>query len=93
MRKLTDADINQELRQLPGWEHSGNTLVRMFDRRTFQGAISFVNTIAEIAQRADHHPDLDIRYNKVRVTLTTHDAGTVTDRDIAVARQITAAAD
>jgi 4a-hydroxytetrahydrobiopterin dehydratase len=93
MRKLSDAEIKQELSTLPGWEQQGDMIARVFDRRTFHGSIAFVNTIAEIADRADHHPDIDIRYSRVRIALTTHDANGLTDKDVALARQITAAAD
>lgn len=93
MDKLSDAEITKELQTLPGWERQGNMLSRQFDRHTFRGAIAFVNTLAEIAERANHHPDIDIRYNRVRVSLSTHDAGGLTNKDVAMARQITAAAD
>ena len=92
MRKLSDAEVQQALQGLPGWERQGDMISRLFDRKTFLGAIAFVNTISEIAERADHHPDIDIRYNKVRIALTTHDANGLTDRDVSLARQITAAA-
>jgi 4a-hydroxytetrahydrobiopterin dehydratase len=93
MRKLTDPEVTKELQHLAGWEKQSNAISRLFDRKTFQGSIAFVNTLSEIATRADHHPDIDIRYSKVRVTLSTHDTGGITDKDIALARQITAAAD
>jgi 4a-hydroxytetrahydrobiopterin dehydratase len=93
MQKLTDLEITRDLRDLPDWERQSSGIARTFDRRTFQGAIAFVNTVAEIAERSNHHPDIDIRYSKVRIFLTTHDAGGLTAKDIALARQITAAAD
>ncbi len=93
MHKLNDADIVKDLQTLAGWERQGNAITRTFDRRTFHGAIAFVNTLSELAERADHHPDMDIRFSRVRVTLSTHDAGGVTEQDIALARQITAAAE
>ncbi len=93
MRKLSEAEVSKALEQLPGWERQGNTISRMFDRRTFQGAIAFVNTLSELAERAEHHPDMEIRFSRVKVFLTTHDAGALTDQDIALARQISAAAD
>jgi 4a-hydroxytetrahydrobiopterin dehydratase len=93
MNKLNDSEITRELQSLPGWERQGNLLSRQFDRHTFRSAVAFVNTLADIAERADHHPDIDIRYNKVRVSLSTHDAGGITALDIAMARQVTAAAD
>jgi len=91
--KLTDSEVTRELESLPGWERQGSALVRQFDRKTFLGSIAFINTIAELAERADHHPDLDIRYSKVKVSLSTHDSGGITRKDVSMARQITAAAD
>lgn len=92
MQKLSDAEITAALKDLPGWERQDDALTRTFDRSTFKGAVAFVNTLSEIAERADHHPDIDIRYNHVRVLLTTHDAHGLTERDVQMARQISAAA-
>lgn len=92
MQKLSDAEITAALKNLPGWERQDDALTRTFDRSTFKGAVAFVNTLSEIAERADHHPDIDIRYNRVRVLLTTHDAHGLTERDVQMARQINAAA-
>lgn len=92
MQKLSDAEITAALKDLPGWERQDDALTRTFDRSTFKGAVAFVNTLSEIAERADHHPDIDIRYNRVRVLLTTHDAHGLTERDVQMARQISAAA-
>ena len=93
MHKLTESEVGRALQELPGWERQGNTIARSFERKTFQGAIAFVNTLSEIATRANHHPDIDIRYSRVRVSLTTHDSGGLTELDTGVARQITAAAE
>lgn len=91
MKKLSDAEVTAALKDLPGWERQDDALTRTFDRTTFKGAVAFVNTLSEIAERADHHPDIDIRYNHVRVLLTTHDAHGLTERDVQMARQISAA--
>lgn len=91
--KLSDDELHQELKDLPGWERMNGAMTRTYDRSTFRGATAFVNTIADLAERADHHPDLDIRYSRVRVTLTTHDAGGITRKDLQLARQIEAAAE
>jgi 4a-hydroxytetrahydrobiopterin dehydratase len=88
MTKLTDAEISQALASLPGWRREGDELVRTFDRGTFLEAVGFVNRIAPLAEKADHHPDLDLRYSKVTVRLTTHDAGGLTRRDVALAQEI-----
>lgn len=90
--KLDDAAIAQALATLPGWSREGDMLVRTFDRHTFDGAVAFVNAIAPLANRADHHPDLDIRYRHVTVRLTTHDANGLTTRDVNLAREISALA-
>jgi 4a-hydroxytetrahydrobiopterin dehydratase len=93
MRKvLTDAEIERELRTLPGWELRGKEIRRWFERGSFRNAVAFVNAVAEIAERADHHPDIDIRYDKVLLALTTWDSGGLTARDFTVAREISALA-
>lgn len=77
---------------LPGWERVGDEIVRGYELPTFMGAIAFVQRIAELAEAADHHPDIDIRYRKVRVALTTHDAGGLTQLDLDLAGRIDAVA-
>ena len=66
-------------------------IVKTYELPSFPEAISFVTRIADLAEQADHHPDLDIRYRKVRVALSTHDQGGITDKDFALAAQIEAA--
>ena len=88
MATLTDAEINQALTTLPGWTHSGIAIQRTFQFPDFTDAMVFVNKVAEAAEEADHHPDIDIRYNKVTMTLTSHDSGGVTRRDIKMAKRI-----
>ena len=90
LQRLEEDEIQKALGDLPGWTRDGRTITKTFDRGSFNGAISFVNTLSELAVRADHHPDIDIRYRQVKVTLTTHDAGGLTDRDVALARQVEA---
>ena len=90
MRPMSESEVNKELDRLPGWERQGNSIARVFARRTFQGAISFVNTVCEIATRADHHPDIDIRYNRVTLSLITHDSDGITRRDLDLAERIDA---
>jgi len=85
---IADADVNAALAQLPGWSRSGEEILKTFDRPTFADAIAFVVRIGFLAEAADHHPDLDIRWRRVRVALTTHDAGGLTARDIELARRI-----
>ena len=90
MQRLEEAEIQKALADLPGWTLEGRAITKTFDRGSFNGAITFVNTLSELAERADHHPDLDIRYRQVKVLLTTHDAGGLTDKDVALARQVEA---
>ena len=91
MPPLADDRIAERLTALPGWERSGDEIVRTFELPSFPEAIAFVTRIAERAEAADHHPDLDIRYRKVRVALSTHDAGGITDKDFDLAAEIAAA--
>lgn len=88
MPLLPDAEITSALAGLAGWVREGDEIVKTFDRGTFPDAIAFVVRIGFFAERADHHPDLDIRWKLVRVALTSHDTGGLTDRDIDLAREI-----
>jgi 4a-hydroxytetrahydrobiopterin dehydratase len=85
---LDDDQISTRLTALSGWERQGDEIVKTFELPTFPEAIAFVGRIAERAEAADHHPDLDIRYRKVRVALSTHDAGGLTDLDFDLATEI-----
>lgn len=86
--RLSDIDIQRELGRLPGWSRRGDVLVKPFTHATFRAAIDFVNRVAQLAEAADHHPDLDIRYTKVVCTLSTHSAGGITAKDLALAGEI-----
>ncbi len=88
MALLTTDQIREALAGMPGWEHAGGAITRQFSLEGgFMGSIRFVNRLAEIAEAADHHPDLAISWNRVTVTLVTHSQGGVTERDIALARE------
>ena len=89
--KLSDDDVQAGLDALPGWRREGDEIVRDYELDTFPAVISFGGRIADLAEAADHHPDLDIRYNRLRVALTTHDAGGLTSRDLELAGRIEAA--
>ena len=82
---LTDDQVASALAALPGWTRAGDTIVKTYELPTFLAVIALVGQIAERAEAADHHPDLDIRYRRLRVALSTHDAGGLTERDIALA--------
>ena len=86
--RIDDDEISIRLGALPGWERQGDEIVKTFELPTFPDAIAFVTGIADRAEAADHHPDLDIRYRKVRVALSTHDAGGLTDKDFDLAAEI-----
>jgi 4a-hydroxytetrahydrobiopterin dehydratase len=85
---LSDLEIQRALGALPGWSRRGDVLVKTYALRTFPEAISLVNRVADEAERANHHPDIDIRYNKVVFTLSTHDAGGITQKDLDLASVI-----
>lgn len=85
---LSDIEIQRRLGAHPGWSRRGNALTRTFEFPTFPAAIAFVNRVAEVAERMDHHPDIDIRYTKVTCSLWTHTAGGISQRDFRLAEAI-----
>jgi 4a-hydroxytetrahydrobiopterin dehydratase len=88
MARVSEAEIQGALAQLSGWARVGDEIVKTYDCTSFAAAISFVVQIGFLAEHANHHPDLDIRYRKVKVALTTHDSGGLTDKDLELARRI-----
>lgn len=87
MPKLTAAQIKQALASLPGWTRKGASITRLYEFKDFVAAMKLVNNAAKIAEQANHHPDIDIRWNKVKLTLSTHDEGGLTEKDTALARR------
>jgi 4a-hydroxytetrahydrobiopterin dehydratase len=87
---LSDIAIQRGLGGLTGWSRRAEVLTRTYQFRNFKEAMSFVNRVAELAERANHHPDIDIRYSKVTLTLSTHDAGGITQNDLDLAKAIDA---
>jgi len=85
---LPQSDIKALLKRLPEWETDKKSLERTFEFDDFTQAIDFVNEVAEIAEEEDHHPDIDIRWNKVRIVLSTHSEGGLTEVDFQVAAKI-----
>ena len=83
MKTLTLEEIEHLCAEHPGWEYVAGELVRTYGFADFVDAMEFVNRVATLAEASGHHPDLDIRYNKVRLALVTHDAGGVSARDSA----------
>jgi 4a-hydroxytetrahydrobiopterin dehydratase len=86
--KLSDLDIQRALGSLPGWSRRGAALTKTFTFEKFAEGIAFVDRIAVAADAMNHHPDIDIRYTKVAVSLSTHDAGGVTQADLVLAEKI-----
>jgi 4a-hydroxytetrahydrobiopterin dehydratase len=85
---LDDAAVAAALAARPGWTRDGAAIVRVFERPSFADAIAFVVRIGFLAEAASHHPDLDLRWRTVRVELSTHSAGGITDQDFDLARAI-----
>ena len=85
MPALSTEESNALLRALPEWKIESGELVRSFQFKNFRAALAFVNRVGELAEEAGHHPDIDIRYNRVRLGLTTHDAGGLTAKDFDLA--------
>lgn len=86
---LNDKEINEKLSELYNWERKNNEINRELVAANFAGAVGIVNAIAVLAESADHHPDLLIYgWNKVRITLSTHDKGGLTDKDFDLAKKI-----
>lgn len=85
MALVLDHEIDTFLESHPDWSRSGNELIRMFTFKDFNESMGFVTRIAMAAEKADHHPDIDIRWNKVKCVLSTHSQGTLTSKDLALA--------
>lgn len=88
MSLLDEPTIRAALADLDGWELDGDAIVRELRFDGFLDAIAFINRVAPLADAADHHPELTNVYSQVRIALSTHDAGGVTDKDLALAGQI-----
>lgn len=89
MSLLTEQNINFKLQNLKGWSFTANQLEKEYSFQNFMNVVSIVNTIAEIAESMDHHPDLLIHsYKKLKVMISTHSAGGVTEKDFALADRI-----
>jgi len=87
MSALSSTDVDSHLKTVPGWNVVSGELVRTFQFKDFRASIAFINKVADAAEEAGHHPDIDIRYNKVRLALVTHDQGGLTEKDFALAAE------
>jgi 4a-hydroxytetrahydrobiopterin dehydratase len=85
MPALPQSEVVSRLTSLPSWHIEGGELTRIFVHENFRAALAFVNQVGELAEEVGHHPDIDIRYNKVRLGLVTHDAGGLTAKDFDLA--------
>lgn len=85
---LNESDITAALADLQNWVRDGDALTRTVECPDFPAAIAFVDRVAEVAEAANHHPDIDIRWRKVTFTLSTHSDGGITDKDTSLAHQI-----
>ena len=87
-QKLSDLEIQRALGGLAGWSRRGDVLVKTYVFERFADGIAFVGRVARVADEMDHHPDIDIRYTKVTMSLSTHDAGGITQSDLTLAQKI-----
>jgi 4a-hydroxytetrahydrobiopterin dehydratase len=88
MQKLEEKELKEALEKLPGWRLEDGKLLHYFSFADFKAAMAFVNRVAEAAESAGHHPDIDVRYNHVRLWLVTHDAGGITAKDVEMAGKL-----
>ena len=88
MPKLKQAQIKSALCALPEWKKRGREITRTYQFKDFVVAVKFVNRVAQLAEKAWHHPDIDIRWNKVTLVLSTHSEGGLTTKDFNLAKQI-----
>jgi 4a-hydroxytetrahydrobiopterin dehydratase len=86
--RLSDLEIQRALGGLTGWARRGETLTKTFTFERFSDGIAFVDRVARIADEMNHHPDIDVRYTKITMTLSTHDAGGITQSDLTLAERI-----
>ena len=92
MSKLSDEEIEEKLGELEGWERQGEAITKNFDRGDFVGSVKFVDSMVEPAEEMNHHPDLSISWSEVKVSITNHSAGGLTQADFELAKRIDALA-
>lgn len=92
MARLSDEQIEEQLSGLPGWQRDGEAIRRQFELDDFKGSVDFVNRLTPEAEGMNHHPDLEISWNKVAVTISTHSEGGLTENDFELARKVDAVA-
>ncbi|MCO5142285.1 MAG: 4a-hydroxytetrahydrobiopterin dehydratase [Oligoflexia bacterium] len=87
LKKLPSQEVDERLNQCSGWKRQGDEIVKTFIFQSFEKSIEFVNRLAVEAEKMNHHPDIDIRYNKVSLLLTTHDSNGLTENDLSLAKK------
>jgi 4a-hydroxytetrahydrobiopterin dehydratase len=92
MALLSDAEIEARLAELSGWQRSGEAIAKTFDRGDFVGSVGFVESLVEPAEAMNHHPDVEISWSEVKVTISTHSEGGLTKADLELAAKIDALA-
>jgi 4a-hydroxytetrahydrobiopterin dehydratase len=90
MKKMSESQVKAALSGVPEWSLVGEAIQRTYQFADFVAAMRFLNAVAEAAEKARHHPDILIRYNKVTLTLATHDAGGITGKDFDLAKAVDA---
>jgi len=88
MDRLSDSQVAEQIKKLPGWEKKGDAIRKVFPFKNYYETMAFVNATAWISHREDHHPDLEVGYNKCVVTYSTHSAGGVTAKDFDCAGKV-----
>ena len=88
MPKLAEAEITEKVKSLSGWQYKDNAISKLYRFKEFMEGIRFIDRVAEMAEAADHHPDIHVNYTRVTFTCTTHSDGGVTAKDFALADQI-----
>lgn len=88
MGKLTEKQINEELKSLEGWSYDGEKIRKKYDFEEYMDGIDFVNEVAKLAEEENHHPDMIVGFRKVEITLKSHDVDAITDRDTNLASDI-----
>lgn len=88
MARFNETEISSKLKDIPGWNYQDGQLTRTFSFDSFLKGIDFVNNVAKTAEDADHHPDIDIRYSDIKVSVSSHDVGGITERDFNLAAKV-----
>jgi 4a-hydroxytetrahydrobiopterin dehydratase len=88
MPRLSEQEIESRLGELDGWAREGDAIVKEFKLDDFVGSVDFINRLAPVAEEMNHHPDLSVSWNKVKVSITTHSEGGLTENDFELAKSI-----